>query len=240
MPRFIILFLAIVFSSVAAMAGQAQSDNIAGVWRHHTLFYEFGPSGTMRIIQADSVAKARCAVFAYEQIPGESRFLIRYGNTLADTAASSYLLIRETGDSLCTIASGTPFVRESGGPGIKGVWKNANKLTIMTWTFTDQSVAFDQQTLDIKNGEFITNERHDGVFSRGKRDEAGLFYIQFSDGTTAEIFPLIAGDVIYLFDLSANRSLFARELIAPVCTNEPVLPQPDRAKGTPAKAAAKR
>jgi len=211
MFRCVFTFITIVFSAVTAIAAQSQSENIEGVWRHHTLYYEFSSSGTMRIIQADST-KTQCAVFQYEQIPGEYRTLIRYGsNALADTAVCSYLLIRGFADSSCSIASGTPFVRVSGGPGIKGVWTNANKLAVMTWSFTDQSAAYDQQTLDLNTGEFITNERHDGVFTRGKRDHSGLFYIQFSDGVTADILPLIAGDIMYLFDLSANRSLFVRE-----------------------------
>lgn len=198
-----------VITTVQGASPPYSTDNIAGVWRHFDLSYEFSPAGTMREAVTDSLTEYS-ALYRYELVQRGTQTLIRYAQDLADTASCRYLLVCDITDSTGTFARGTPFIRNGGETGLAGSWTYADGLSIITWRFDRETAEYLHQSFDILSGDFATVEYHTGILTKGQGEETDRFSVSFDDGTGAVLFPLIAGDIMYLFDLTAGRADFMK------------------------------
>ena len=204
----------IAAATIPALAQTPAVTDITGTWRHNSFYYMFSETGIMSEVQIENEPVMYNAYY-YESVPGSSPMLIRYGRDMADSASCAFLIVTDLEDSTATIAYGTSFARDGEGDGLRGKWVHADDLTIITWEFGTEMVSYTERRLDLAQGIFITGEHHDGTFTRGQRDDSGRFFLSFDDGSVATVYPLIAGDIMYLFDLTGRRSKFVRAEDAP-------------------------
>ncbi len=184
---------------------------VEGSWRNRLgLSYVFDNSGIMTQT-VDDKSFAGQKTFKYELITSGMHKLIKYYNGLSDCSETTFLMVTDLTDSTATFAHGLAFSRKDSGSGLKGDWLHVDDLSIITWHIDHEIVAYRHETLDLQSGAFAVLEDRTGTYSMGHRiDDAGMVYVDFNDGSSVVVFPLLFKDVMYLFDFSRIRSSFFR------------------------------
>ena len=182
-------------------------DSLYGTWSHFDIYYHFSGDDELRIEQMRDGRQTE-RKYQYSLIVTGTHTFLRC--TCEETAETALILKSDVSDSTAVMALGTAFVRADSGDGLTGTWERSENLSIMRMVFTDKTVEFSESRLDLDTGAMVSVESRRGVFTlaTGKR---GQIHVTFESGETVDMVPLVAGNIVYLFDLSPRKSLFVRK-----------------------------
>ena len=190
-----------------------KKEAVIGAWVHRDFYYVFKDS-VMTALKIEGEPKGY-KTFRYMLERMGAHDLIIFGKDLSDSKNLDFLLVDEVTDSTAVFAAGTPFVRADSSTGLIGTWKHMKEFETILLTIKTNTVDYRETAWDVNTGlTHITEERY-GLYTPGKGKDRGRFYISFDDGTRTTIFPIIYGNILYLFDLCPRKSMFQRVERAP-------------------------
>ena len=188
-------------------------DAIIGSWIHRDFYYVFQDS-VLTAIKIEGEPKGY-KTFRYTMESLGAHVLFRYGKDLIDSTDNDFLLVNDVTDSTAVFAIATPFVRADSSRSLTGTWKYVKNLNAIVLTIGTGTIDYFELYPDKITGQTQTAVELHGKYRPGKGKYTGRLYINFDDGTKTTLFPVIFGDLMYLFDLGPRKSMFLKTEKAP-------------------------
>ena len=214
---FLFILTAVILSGIKAPGtpetpGEIK-DAIIGSWIHREFYYDFQDS-VLTAVKIEGEPRGY-KTFRYTMENMGGHVFIRYGKDLIDSSDNDFLYVDNVTDSTAVLAIATPFVRADSSKSFTGTWKHVKNLNAVVMTIGTGTIDYFELYLEETTGQTQTAVELHGQYRPGKGKYTGRFYINFDDGTKTILFPVIFGDLMYLFDLSPRKSMFLRTDKAP-------------------------
>jgi hypothetical protein len=193
----------------------AKKALLVGTWTKRGLTYAFEDTVSLSLSRRES-GPERTIRGSYSWLSLGTHTCISFLKNPSDSLSQQVVLVGEMNDSTAVLAIGMPFVRSGTGSGLTGTWNHAEIMTRIEWTFGANTVEYRKFAVDVSTGHETVAEEHKGTWSHaGTGAEPGSYEIAFGGNDRAVVLPMVYRDMMYLFDLSSGKSLFAREKAAP-------------------------